>query len=55
VSNFSEGLAGVQLAGKWGFVNQSGIKVVPCKYDEIIEPFSDGKAKVILNGKRLKR
>ena len=45
---FSEGLAGVELNGKWGFINKSGKEVTPIKYDEV-EEFSEGLAKVELN------
>ncbi len=29
------GLAAVRLGGKWGFVNEEGKEVVPCRYDEV--------------------
>ena len=48
VRYFSEGLAGVELNGKWGFINKSGKEVTPIKYDEV-ESFSEGLAKVELN------
>ncbi len=25
----------VQLGGKWGFVDEAGQEVVPCRYDEV--------------------
>ncbi len=37
----TEGLAAVRLGGKWGFVDQSGKEVVPCRYDEVRD-FRDG-------------
>ena len=48
--NFSEGLAAVELNGKWGFINKSGKEVIPLKYDSI-RSFSEGFAAVVLNGK----
>ena len=50
VSGFHEGLAGVELNGKWGYINKSGKEVVPPKYDEA-EFFHEGLAGVKLNGK----
>jgi Zn-dependent protease len=44
-SSFSEGLAGVKLKGKWGFINQSGELVIPCKFDKV-QKFSGGVATV---------
>ena len=50
VYNFSEGLAGVSLNGKWGFIDKSGKVVVPLNYDEA-NLFNEGLADVKLNGK----
>ena len=50
VGDFSEGLAHVQLNGKYGFVNKSGEVVIPIKYD-YARDFSEGLAAVQLNGK----
>ena len=50
VSDFREGLAGVELNGKWGYINKSGKEVVPPKYDEA-GFFHEGLAGVELNGK----
>ena len=50
VSDFMEGLAGVELNGKWGYINKSGKEVVPPKYDEA-GFFHEGLAGVELNGK----
>jgi len=64
VSDFSEGLAGVNIGGKyikgkyfgeyqggkWGFVNTEGLEVFPLKYDNVSD-FSEGLAGVELNGK----
>ena len=35
VGEDSEGLASVELNGKWGFIDKSGTEVIPCKYDVI--------------------
>ena len=48
--NFSEGLALVNLNGKWGYVDKIGREVIPCKYDYACE-FEEGLATVELNGK----
>ena len=48
--NFSEGLAAVELNGKWGFINKSGKEVIPLKYDSI-GSFSEGFAAVKLSDK----
>ena len=40
---FYEGLAAVQNNGKWGYVDESGRQVIPCKYD-IAYGFSEGRA-----------
>ena len=47
---FSEGLAGVELKGKWGFIDKSGKEVVPLKYEDVTG-FKEGLAAVKLNGK----
>ncbi len=28
-------MAAVRLGGQWGFVNEAGQEVVPCRYDEV--------------------
>ena len=48
---FSEGLAMVELNGKWGFINKTGKEVTPFKYDYYAMSFSEGLAMVWLNGK----
>ena len=48
---FSEGLAGVELNGKWGFIDKTGKQVIPCKYDGV-GSFEEGLALVSLNFKR---
>jgi hypothetical protein len=47
---FSDGLAPVELAGKWGYVDRVGNVVVPIQYD-IGHMFSEGIASVQLDGK----
>ena len=50
---FSEGLAPVELDGKWGLINKKGDIIVPYKYDNVSSfyPFSKGLAEIKLNGK----
>ncbi|NMG22809.1 WG repeat-containing protein [Brasilonema bromeliae] len=48
-SSFSEGLAGVKLNGKWGFINQSGKLVIPYQFDKV-QRFSGGVATVQVGG-----
>lgn len=48
--NFSEGLASVELNGKWGFIDKTGKEVIPFIYDSVWY-FSEGLAAVELNGK----
>lgn len=50
VMYFSEGFAGVEKDGKWGYVDQTGKEVVPLIYDEV-EAFNDGLARVEKDGK----
>ena len=50
LGKYYEGLARVQLNGKYGFIDKSGRLVIPCKYDDS-ESFSDGLAAVKLNHK----
>ena len=47
---FSDGLAPVELAGKWGYVDRAGDVVVPIQYD-IGHMFSERFASVELDGK----
>jgi WG containing repeat len=51
--NFSEGLAGVKVIDKWGFINTKGKVVIKCKYDDITDSdyyvFKEGIAKIIDN------
>ncbi len=48
-SEFRNGVAVVQVDGKWGVINQRGMELVPPKYDKI-ESFDDGYAKVKVEG-----
>lgn len=49
--DFSEGVAAVSLDGqKWGFINTSGMMVIPAQFEKVAS-FSEGLAKVKLNGK----
>ncbi|SFI77353.1 WG containing repeat-containing protein [Paenibacillus sp. UNC496MF] len=43
--SFSEGLAEVEINGKWGFINKKGALVIPAIYEETT-PFSEGLAAV---------
>jgi len=47
--SFSEGLASVEINGKWGFINKQGREVIACKYD-LVNSFSEDLASVNLNG-----
>jgi hypothetical protein len=47
---FTDGLCRVYQNGKVGYVNESGILVIPCIYDDC-KPFSNGIAPVSKNGK----
>lgn len=53
MGGFYEGLAYVDLDGKWGFIDKSGKEVIPCKYDEYDWNgngyFQEGLAKVRLD------
>lgn len=48
--SFSDGLARIELSGKYGFIDRTGKQVVPCKYDHAWD-FDHGLAVVSLNGK----
>ena len=45
--DFNEGLAPVEVNGKWGFIDANGISVVPPMYDEV-ESFNNELARVDL-------
>jgi hypothetical protein len=47
---FSEGLVGVKIGLKWGFIDQTGKVVIELKYD-VVWPFTHGLAKVVIDGK----
>ena len=47
---FREGLAAVQLNGKWGYIDKTGKEITPFKYDDTWH-FNEGLAVVELNGK----
>ena len=48
--SFSEGLAGVKINGKWGFIDKSGTLVIPAKYKSA-EKFSEGLAMMKVKNK----
>lgn len=48
--NFSEGLAAVQLKGKWGYVNKKDTISIPYQFDWA-NSFSEGLASVKIDGK----
>lgn len=48
--SFKDGLALVELYGKFGFINKSGESVIPFRYEQA-SSFSEGLAAVCLNGK----
>lgn len=51
VRSFSEGLAPVQANnGKWGYINDKNIFIIPPRYEDAKE-FKDGKAAVKINGR----
>jgi hypothetical protein len=45
VKEFSEGKIAVCRKERWGYMNESGVEVIPCKYEQAF-PFSDGVALV---------
>ena len=48
IGDFSEGLAMVEMGGKWGFINEQEELVIPCGYHEVGD-FFEGFAKVKVN------
>jgi hypothetical protein len=46
-TDFSEGLAGVKVEGKWGFIDTNGKMVIPPQFDEALK-FSEGLAAVFI-------
>lgn len=51
LNNFSEDLAGMEIDGKWGFIDKSGNIVIPANYDSLYVGFNDGLAGVEIDGK----
>lgn len=49
-SILSEGLSGVKIGDKWGFVDRQGNQIIPPQFDNIY-PFSEGLAGVVIKGK----
>ena len=47
VYDYSEGLAAVELNGKWGYIDKTGKEVIPCQYDDTWG-FEDGLAAVAI-------
>jgi hypothetical protein len=45
ICDFKEGLAGVQVGGKWGYINKEGNMVIKPQFDSAV-PFSEGLAVV---------
>ena len=45
------GFIEIELAGKYGFINEKGEKVTPCKYDHAGRFSSNGLANVEIDGK----
>jgi serine/threonine protein kinase len=50
VESFHEGYVTVKKNGKWGYMNRSGIEVIPIIYDKC-NSFYKGKARVMYQGK----
>lgn len=51
VRSFSDGLAAVELDGKWGFIDKTGEEVIPLEYSFVM-PFSEGVAWVTSSNQR---
>jgi hypothetical protein len=47
---FTEGMAGVRIKDKWGFIDKNCTLVIPCIYDKVC-PFSENLAVVKVNDK----
>ncbi len=50
VGTFHNGLAKVKFNNKWGFIDTSGVEVIPPRYHEVGD-FNDGLARVRVNEK----
>ena len=50
LSILSEGLAGVKIGTKWGFIDRQGNQVISPQFENIY-PFSEGLAGVVIKGK----
>lgn len=49
VNDYVEGLAAVEIGGKWGFIDKSGKEIVPAYYDGVYN-FSNGICMVKMQG-----
>ncbi|MBU1718411.1 MAG: WG repeat-containing protein, partial [Bacteroidetes bacterium] len=47
---FSEGFCAVMMDAKWGFIDKTGVEVIPLQYDAVMD-FNGGLAAVMQNGK----
>ncbi|MDQ3049726.1 MAG: WG repeat-containing protein [Bacteroidota bacterium] len=47
---FQEGMAGIRIASRWGFVDTTGFEVIKHQYKEVRD-FSDSVAAVLWKGK----
>lgn len=50
---FSEKKAAIKMGDKWGFIGLYGEILISPVYDDVIEDFKNGRALVLLNGKRI--
>ncbi len=48
----TEGLMAYKVKGKYGFINEEGKVVIPCKYDIVLPFDKNGLALVVRNGKK---
>ncbi|MFN0201712.1 MAG: WG repeat-containing protein, partial [Bacteroidia bacterium] len=49
--DYVEDKAAIRKGGKWGFIDKNGVEVIPAQYDQILQAFQNGRAKVRQNGK----
>ncbi|MBP95322.1 hypothetical protein CMK18_05175 [Candidatus Poribacteria bacterium] len=47
---FSEGIAGVKVDGKWGYIDKTGKYITHPKFDKV-NSFKEGRANVKVDGK----